>query len=88
MKNQLSKSFIVSVLISFSYASVTFNLNTSTAPGFTDSTSTILIRGTMNNWSGNAECGNVDGIYCTTGGNYVSTREKPYYAFCVQQDWY
>jgi len=42
----------------------------------------------MNNWSGNAECGNVDGIYCTTGGNYVSTREKPYYAFCVQQDWY
>jgi len=42
----------------------------------------------MNNWSGNAECGNVDGTHCTTGGNYVSTREKPYYAFCVQQDWY
>ena len=64
MKNKLSKTFLASVLLSFSYASVTFNLNTSTALGFTDSTSTILIRGTMNNWSGNEwEMSNIGGDY-------------------------
>ncbi|MBC8343546.1 MAG: T9SS type A sorting domain-containing protein [Bacteroidetes bacterium] len=47
-------------------AAVTFNLNTSTAPGFTDSTSTVVLRGSFNGWSGAAwEMTNVGGDYWT-----------------------
>ncbi len=45
---------------------VTFHLNTSTAPGFTDSTNTIVIRGSMNGWSG------VDWEITNDGGDYWS----------------
>ena len=79
MKNQLFKTFMASVLISFSYASVTFNLNTSTAPGFTDSTSTILIRGTMNNWSGNEwEMSNLGGDYWVFTSDTLSDGDYEY----------
>jgi hypothetical protein len=44
---------------------VSFNLNTSTAPGFTDST-VIVIRGSFNEWSGN------DWQLENTGGDYWS----------------
>jgi hypothetical protein len=43
---------------------VTFNLNTSTMPGYTDSTNTIIIRGSLNGWGGNEwEMTNVGGDY-------------------------
>ena len=43
---------------------VTFNLNTSTMPGFTDSTNTIVIRGGFNGWAGEEwEMVNVGGDY-------------------------
>ncbi|NQU67697.1 MAG: lamin tail domain-containing protein [Candidatus Marinimicrobia bacterium] len=43
---------------------VTFNLNTSTMPGYTDSTNTIVIRGSLNGWGGNEwELMNVGGDY-------------------------
>ena len=45
---------------------VTFTLNTSTAPGFTDSTNTLVIRGSMNGWDGlEWELDNVGGDYWT-----------------------
>ena len=44
---------------------VSFNLNTSTAPGFTDST-VIVIRGSFNGWAGN------DWQLLNTGGDYWS----------------
>ena len=43
---------------------VTFNLNTSTAPGFTDSANTLVIRGSMNGWAGN------DWAMTNVGGDY------------------
>ena len=45
-------------------AGVTFSLNTSTAPGFTDSTHTLVIRGSMNGWSGDSWA------LTNTGGDY------------------
>ena len=57
-------SSIVVFAITTASASVTFNLNTSTAPGFTDTTSTLVIRGSMNGWSGNDwEMSNIEGDY-------------------------
>jgi len=44
---------------------VTFNLNTSTAPGYTDTT-VIIIRGSFNDWAGN------DWQLGNTGGDYWS----------------
>jgi len=45
---------------------VTFTLNTSTMPGYTDSTNTIVIRGSFNGWSGTDwETLNVGGDYWT-----------------------
>ena len=45
---------------------VTFTLNTSTAPGFTDSTNTLVIRGSMNGWDGvEWELDNEGGDYWT-----------------------
>jgi len=45
-------------------AGVTFSLNTSTAPGFTDSTHTVVIRGSMNGWGGDSWA------LTNTGGDY------------------
>ena len=55
MKKFVNTFVIVAFVLSITNAAVTFNLNTSTAPGFTDTTSTIVIRGSMNSWGGN-EC--------------------------------
>ncbi|NQU67601.1 MAG: hypothetical protein HQ510_06630 [Candidatus Marinimicrobia bacterium] len=45
---------------------VTFHLNTSTMPGYSDSTNTIVIRGNLNGWSGN------DWELINIGGDYWS----------------
>ena len=52
------------IIVTHSFAAVTFNLNTSTAPGFTDSTSTIVVRGSMNGWAGS------DWALTNSGGDY------------------
>ncbi len=53
MKKFVNTFSIVVLFLSTATAAVTFNLNTSTAPGFTDTTSTLVIRGSMNGWGGN-----------------------------------
>lgn len=66
MKKLLMVSSILFLGIATSFAQVTFRLNTSTAPGFTDSTASIVIRGSMNGWSGN------DWALTNVGGDYWS----------------
>jgi len=64
MKKSVIGNIILTGLLSSLSAGVTFNLNTSTAPGFTDSTNTIVLRGSFNGWGG-------DGWAMTNaGGDY------------------
>jgi len=64
MKKNILLISIFSLIISHSYAAVSFNLNTSTALGFTDSTHAIVIRGSLNGWAGN------DWALTNVGGDY------------------
>ncbi len=66
MKKFIVCLFLLTFSVSFTQASVTFNLNTSTAAGFTDSTSTLLIRGSFNGWAGS------DWQMTNVGGDYWS----------------
>ena len=60
-------------------AGVTFHLNTSTAPGFADSTHTLVVRGSMNDWSGNNwQMTNVGGDYWTYTSDTLSDGEYEY----------
>jgi hypothetical protein len=64
MKKSVIGYALLTGLLSSLSAGVTFNLNTSTAPGFTDSTNTIVLRGSFNGWGG-------DGWAMTNaGGDY------------------
>ena len=55
---------ISTLLFGQARSTVTFKLNTSTAPGFTDSSHTLVIRGSMNGWAGNGwAMTNVGGDY-------------------------
>ena len=71
---KLVMNLIISILwITTATSAVTFNLNTSTAPGFTDTTSTLVIRGSMNGWGGNEwELSNVGGDYWTFTSDTLS----------------
>ena len=72
-------SSIVVFAITTASASVTFNLNTSTAPGFTDTTSTLVIRGSMNDWSGNDwEMSNIGGDYWAFTSDTLSDGDYEY----------
>ena len=67
------------LIISSINAGVTFHLNTSTAPGFTDSTHTLVVRGSMNGWSGNNwQMTNVGGDYWTYTSDTLSDGEYEY----------
>ena len=55
---------ISTLLFGQARSTVTFKLNTSTAPGFTDSSHTLVIRGSMNGWAGN------DWAMTNVGGDY------------------
>ena len=37
----------------------------------------------MKAFSGGYECGNVKGVYCARGKQFVSSKETPYYAYCI-----
>ncbi|MEC7848526.1 MAG: hypothetical protein VX736_02330 [Candidatus Neomarinimicrobiota bacterium] len=72
-------SSMVVLAITIASASVTFNLNTSTAPGFTDSTSTLVIRGSMNGWAGNNwQLTNIGGDYWTFTSDTLSDGDYGY----------
>ncbi len=67
------------LVISSINAGVTFHLNTSTAPGFADSTHTLVVRGSMNDWSGNNwQMTNVGGDYWTYTSDTLSDGEYEY----------
>ena len=67
------------LIISSINAGVTFHLNTSTAPGFADSTHTLVLRGSMNDWSGNNwQMTNVGGDYWTYTSDTLSDGEYEY----------
>ena len=79
MKKFVNTFVIVAFVLSITNAAVTFNLNTSTAPGFTDTTSTIVIRGSMNNWGGNEwDLSNLGGDYWTFTNDTISDGEYEY----------
>ena len=70
---------IAALAVSTVNAAVTFNLNTSTAPGFTDTTSTLVIRGSMNGWSGNDwDMSNIGGDYWTFTSDTLSDGDYEY----------
>ena len=72
---------VIGVFITLSTinADVTFYLNTSTAPGFADSTHTLVVRGSMNDWSGNNwQMTNVGGDYWTYTSDTLSDGEYEY----------
>jgi len=77
---KLVMNLIISILwITTATSAVTFNLNTSTAPGFTDTTSTLVIRGSMNGWSGNDwEMSNIGGDYWTYASDTLSDGDYEY----------
>jgi hypothetical protein len=77
---KLSMFFLIFIFtVTASEASVNFHLNTSTAPGFTDSTETLVIRGSMNGWSGNEwELTNEGGDYWTLVNDTLSDGEYEY----------
>ena len=66
MKKLAISLFLILTGITQIQASVTFNLNTSTAQGFTDSTNTLVVRGSMNSWAG------TDWAMTNVGGDYWS----------------
>ena len=79
MKTFSTKIFVILLALSTLSAGVTFNLNTSTAWGFTDSTSTLVIRGSMNGWTGNDwEMVNVGGDYWVYTSDTLSDGEYEY----------
>ena len=92
MKTYSNKIFVILLALSTLSAGVTFNLNTSTAPGFTDSTSTLVIRGSMNGWTGNDwEMVNVGGDYWVYTSDTLSDGEYEYKYVVIdemgQEDW-
>ena len=79
MKKFVNIFSIAALTVSTATAAVTFNLNTSTAPGFTDTTSTLVIRGSMNGWSGNDwEMSNIGGDYWTYASDTLSDGDYEY----------
>ncbi|HIA79267.1 MAG TPA: hypothetical protein EYO07_03780, partial [Candidatus Marinimicrobia bacterium] len=79
MRKFVMFSSIVVLAITTASASVTFNLNTSTAPGFTDSTATLVIRGSMNGWGGSEwALTNVGGDYWTYISDTLSDGDYEY----------
>ena len=79
MKTFSTKIFVILLALATLSAGVTFNLNTSTAWGFTDSTSTLVIRGAMNGWTGNDwEMVNVGGDYWVYTSDTLSDGEYEY----------
>ena len=79
MKKFVNIFSIAALIVSTATAAVTFNLNTSTAPGFTDTTSTLVIRGSMNGWSGNDwEMSNIGGDYWTYASDTLSDGDYEY----------
>ena len=79
MRHYQTILLIVLLAISTIRAGVTFNLNTSTAPGFTDTTSTLVVRGSMNGWAGNDwEMVNVGGDYWVYTSDTLSDGEYEY----------
>ena len=76
MKTYSNKIFVILLALSTLSAGVTFNLNTSTGPGFTDTTSTLVIRGSMNGWAGNDwEMSNLGGDYWVYTSDTLSDGE-------------
>ena len=77
---RISFSLIITFLnLQFVFAGVEFNLNTCTAPGFADSTHTLVIRGSMNDWSGNEwQMINMGGDYWTYTSDTLSDGEYEY----------
>ena len=79
MKTFSTKIFVILLALSTLSAGVTFNLNTSTGPGFTDTTSTLVIRGSMNGWAGNDwEMSNLGGDYWVYTSDTLSDGEYEY----------
>ena len=79
MRKLVMGSFILILWITTATSAVTFNLNTSTAQGFTDTTSTLVIRGTMNGWSGNNwNMFNIGGDYWTFTSDTLSDGDYEY----------
>ena len=79
MKKIVNIFSIATLAVSTVNAAVTFNLNTSTAPGFTDTTSTLVIRGSMNGWSGNDwDMSNIGGDYWTFTSDTLSDGDYEY----------
>ena len=79
MRKLVMGSFILILWITTATSAVTFNLNTSTSPGFTDTTSTLVIRGTMNGWSGNNwDMFNIGGDYWTFTSDTLSDGDYEY----------
>ena len=79
MKTYSNKIFVILLALSTLSAGVTFNLNTSTGPGFTDTTSTLVIRGSMNGWAGNDwEMSNLGGDYWVYTSDTLSDGEYEY----------
>ena len=79
MKKIVNIFSIATLAVSTVNAAVTFNLNTSTASGFTDTTSTLVIRGSMNGWSGNDwDMSNIGGDYWTFTSDTLSDGDYEY----------
>jgi len=79
MHNMLTNLLMIVLVTTTASASVTFNLNTSTAPGFTDTSSTLIIRGSMNGWAGNDwEMSNAGGDYWVFTSDTLSDGEYEY----------
>ena len=79
MKKFVNIFSIAALTVSTTNAAVTFNLNTSTAPGFTDTTSTLVIRGSMNGWEGNEwTLSSVGGDYWTFTNDTLSDGDYEY----------
>ena len=79
MKAYPTKIFVILLTLSTLSAGVTFSLNTSTAPGFTDTTSTLVIRGSMNGWAGNDwEMSNLGGDYWVYTSDTLSDGDYEY----------
>ena len=92
MKTYSNKIFVILLALSTLSAGVTFNLNTSTGPGFTDTTSTLVIRGSMNGWAGNDwEMSNLGGDYWVYTSDTLSDGEYEYKYVVIdemgQEDW-
>ncbi|MDP6169519.1 MAG: hypothetical protein QF780_05900, partial [Candidatus Marinimicrobia bacterium] len=84
MRNRLTNLLFITFILSSASAGVTFNLNTSTAPGFTDTSSTLVLRGTMNGWSGNDwEMSNVGGDYWVYTSDTLDAGDYDYKYFMI-----